>query len=219
VLFPVLFQELIPSIEPSLEPSLTSTSSNVPILEPSLTLTFTVLCPLSSTVPSLKSSLISSPVPSLETSTAYVNKTLPPSSVPSLEPTFDSSYVPSLIQSSIPSMEPILETSTVFLAGTVNDDGPTKAIISSYCHNLRLPVGTEIFILLFAVPNSEPSPIPSLEPRLILSNPTVRSRLSSPVPSLVPSFDSSSVPSLIPSPVRTLKSSLMSTSSATFHKR
>jgi hypothetical protein len=52
---------------------------------------------------------------------------------------------------------------------TVNDDGPTKSIISSYCHNLRLPVCTEIFILLFDVPNSEPSTVPSLEPSLISS--------------------------------------------------
>jgi hypothetical protein len=50
-----------------------------------------------------------------------------------------------------------INSRTVSLADTINGDGPTKAVISSYCHNLRLLVGIEIFILLFAVPNSEPS--------------------------------------------------------------
>jgi hypothetical protein len=108
-------------------------------------------------------------VPSLKSSTASVDGNLSPSSVPNLEPSFDSSYIPSLIPSYIPSREPISETSTVSLTDTVNDDGPTKAIISSHCHNLRLPlpVGTEIFILFFAVPNSEPSAVPSSIPRAI----------------------------------------------------
>jgi hypothetical protein len=61
------------------------------------------------------------------------------STVPILEP----SLILSTIQSSL--------SSTVSVADTVDDDGPTKAIIYSYCHNLRLSVGTDIFILLFAV--------------------------------------------------------------------
>jgi len=86
-------------------------------LEPSLiSSTKTVQYFLSSTVPSLKSSF----------------GILPPSSVPSLEP----SFVPSSIPSSIPSMEPSLEPNTASVAATYNDDGPTKAIISSSCHNL-----------------------------------------------------------------------------------
>jgi hypothetical protein len=73
---------------------------------------------------------------------------------------------------------------TVSVADTVNDDDPTKAIISSSCHNLRLPGGTEIFILLFAVPNSEPSAVPSSIPRAI---PRIE-------PSLAPSADPISAP-------------------------
>jgi hypothetical protein len=91
---------------------------------------------LPSTVPSLKLSLISSPVPILKTSTAPVDGNLPPSSVPILEPSFDSTSVPSSIPSSIPGMEPSLEPSTASVAATYNDDGPTKAIIFCSCYNL-----------------------------------------------------------------------------------
>jgi hypothetical protein len=138
------------------------------------------------------------------------------STVPSLDP--------SLIQSSIPSMEPISETSTVSLVDTVNDDGPTKAVISSYCHNLRLLVGIEIFILLFAVPNSKQSTIPSLKPSLISRSTTEQSSISSTVPSLDPTLISSTTtvqrllsstvpsldPTLISSPIPSLEPRLIS---------
>jgi hypothetical protein len=94
--------------------------------------------------------------------------------VPSLEPSLilctttvlgsQSSTVPILEPSLISSIEQSSLSSTVSVADTVNDDGPTKAIISSPCHNLRLPVGTEIIILLFAVPNPKPSTAPISAP-------------------------------------------------------
>jgi hypothetical protein len=93
----------------------------------------------------------------LETSTTSIDRNLPPSYVPILEPSFDSTYVPSSIPSSIPSMEPSLEPSTASVAATYNDDGPTKAIIFFSCYNLQLPLGTEIFILLLEAHNSKPS--------------------------------------------------------------
>jgi hypothetical protein len=78
----------------------------------SITSPIIMICISYNTDPSMKSSLISSPVPSLETSTAFVNGNLPPSSVPSLEHSFDSSTVPSLIPSPVPSLEPSLIPST-----------------------------------------------------------------------------------------------------------
>jgi hypothetical protein len=149
--------------------------SPVPSLEPSLILsTNTVRHFLSSTVPSLKSSF----------------GILPPSSLPSLEPSFDSSSIPS----SIPSMEPSLEPSTSSVTATYEDDGPTKAIISSYCHNLRLPMGTEIFILLLEAHNSKPSTDPiSVLNELTLLFVTALTVASSTVPSLEPSWKTTTV--------------------------
>jgi hypothetical protein len=54
------------------------------------------------TSPIIMIGISNSPVPSMEISTAFVNGTLPPSSVPSLEPSFGSSSVPSLIPSPFP---------------------------------------------------------------------------------------------------------------------
>jgi hypothetical protein len=108
-------------------------------------------------------------IPSFDT----INDALSPRSVPSLEPSLDSNVAPSAIHRSAQIIfsisEPSLEPSTASIAATDNDDGPTKAIIFSSCHNLRLPVGTEIFILLLAAPNSKPSAVPSSVPRAIPS--------------------------------------------------
>jgi hypothetical protein len=121
----------------------------------------------------------------------------------------------------VPSFEPSLKsslaTSTVSVAAIVNDDATTKAILFSSCHNLRLPVGMQIFILLLVAPNSDPSAVPSsvqsaipiMEPSFKPCTAPVQSPLSNIVPSLEPSLISSittvqsalssTVPSLEPS--------------------
>jgi hypothetical protein len=70
---------------------------------------------------------LSNTVPRLEPSTTPVDGSLPPSSVPILESSFDSTSVPSSIPSSISCMEPSLEPSTASVDATYNDDGPTKS--------------------------------------------------------------------------------------------
>jgi hypothetical protein len=118
-------------------------------------------------------------VPSLESSTASVDGNLPPSSVPSLEPSFDLSYVPSLILSSIPSREPISETSAVpSLDPTLISSTTTvRRLLSSTVPSLK----SSLISRTNTVQCTLSSPLPSLEPSLISSTNTVQSSLSSPV--------------------------------------
>jgi hypothetical protein len=102
----------------------------------------------------------------LEPSNTPVDGNLPPSSVPILEPCFE--------PSSVPAAATDINVKSYFKdyyyrRSNVYDDSPSKATIFSSSHNLRLPVGMLIFILLLAAHNSEPSAVPSLIPSAIPS--------------------------------------------------
>jgi hypothetical protein len=100
---------------------------------------------------------------------------LAPRSFPSLEPRLKSSLSMSSIHAAATDINVKSHFKDYYYrCSNVYDDSPSKAIIFSSCHNLRLPVGMEIFILLLtahssepsAVPSSVPSAIPSMEPSL-----------------------------------------------------
>jgi hypothetical protein len=150
----------VPSTEPSFKPS-TAPSSELILFVTMFTFArhFNVLLSISEpsfvsseeSHPTLKSNIVPSLEPSLRSKTALsspVPSSIPSSNIcPSLKSSLEMSYLHA-------SMKPSWEPSTASVAATYNDDGPTKAIIFSSYHNLRLPVGTEIFILSFAAPIS-----------------------------------------------------------------
>jgi hypothetical protein len=152
------FNVLLSISEPGLEPSFISSEESHPTLK-------------SNTVPSLE--------PSLRSNTALISPV--PSSIPSrdIRPCLKSSVLMSSSHANATDTDvKSYFKDYYYRRSNVYNDSPSKAIIIfSSCHNLRLPVGMEIFILLLAAHNSEQSATPS----------SVPSAISSMEPSLKPS--------------------------------
>jgi hypothetical protein len=155
----------IPSMVPSLEPS------TAPISVPNELVIFFVI-----TITTARHfNLLSSTKPSLRSNTTALSFPVP-SSIPSsnIRPRLKSSLLTSYFSTAATDTDiKSYLKNYYYRRSNVYDDSPSKAIIFSSCHNLRLPVGMEIFVLLLATHNSEPSAvlssvpsaIPSMEPK------------------------------------------------------